>query len=379
MSEITIKAMTTRRERRAFLTFPWKVYRDDPLWVPPLIPERMKLIDPAKGAFFHRGEAMCFAAFRGKEMVGTVCAAEDQFANQKRGRKDCVFGFIEFLPDYEVLRALISQVEEFARSRELDTLLGPFHLDYEDAYGLLVSGRDRPPALMCGHTPEYYLDYFERIGFQPARAANVAFAIDLQDSSEMQRLSKLANHLQKKGRIQIRTANWDDFQSEVDRVLILLNEALAWEDNGIPWHRDQLEAMVAPFQEIADPDLILFADVDGKTVGWFPGVPNLNEVFIEVNGLRYPWNYIQLLLKMRQTPKSLTVKSVLVLPEYQKKGVAVMLFDEMAKRARAKGYTWADLSITSEDNPDTVALSERMGAVEYKRWQVYQKPVPPEG
>ena len=84
--------------------------------------------------------------------------------------------------------------------------------------------------------------------------------------------------------------------------------------------------MVAPFQEIADPDLILFADVDGKTVGWFPGVPNLNEVFIQINGLRYPWNYLQLLTKMRQTPKSITVKSVLVLPEYQKKGVAVMLF-----------------------------------------------------
>jgi GNAT superfamily N-acetyltransferase len=133
--------------------------------------------------------------------------------------------------------------------------------------------------------------------------------------------------------------------------------------------------MVEPFRAIADPDLVLFAEVDGQAVGWFPGVPNLNEVFIHTNGLRDPWNYLQLLLHMRKTPKSLTIKSVLVLPEYQKKGAAVLLFDEMVKRALAKGYTWADMSITSEDNPDTVQLSDRMGAVEYKRWQVFGLPI----
>lgn len=376
MNGIEIRKMTTRRERRAFLTFPWEVYKNDPLWVPPLIPERMKVIDPQKGAFFNRGEAEFFAAYRGGKMVGTICAAEDMFTNQQRGRHDCVIGFVEFIPDYTVFQALIEYVKAWAMARGLDTLLGPFHLDYEDAYGLLVSGRDRPPALMCAHTPEYYVTYFERAGFEPARAANLAFAIDLRESPEQERLTKLADHLRKKGRITIRTANWDDFQAEVDRVHKLLNEALAWEDGGIPWHRDQLEAMVAPFKAIADPDLILFADVDGETVGWFPGVPNLNEIFIQVNGLRYPWNYLQLLWKMKKTPKSLTVKSVLVLPEYQKTGVAVLLFDEMARRGREKGYQWADLSITSEDNPDTPQLANRLGAVEYKRWQVYHKPVP---
>ena len=110
-------------------------------------------------------------------------------------------------------------------------------------------------------------------------------------------------------------------------------------------------------------------------MGWFPGVPNLNEVFIKVNGLRYSWDYLRLLLEMRKQPKSLTVKSVLVLPEYQKRGAAVLLFDEMAKRARAKGYQWADMSITSEDNPDTPQLATGMGAFEYKRWQVFQRAI----
>ena len=98
-----------------------------------------------------------------------------------------------------------------------------------------------------------------------------------------------------------------------------------------------------------------------------------SEALIKVNGLRYPWDYLKFFIQMKKQPECVSVKSVLVLPEYQKTGVAVLLFDELAKRARAKGYKWADLSITSVDNPDTIDLSAKMGAVEYKRWQIYEK------
>jgi GNAT superfamily N-acetyltransferase len=372
MSRIEIHPVRTRRQRRKFLTFPWRVYKEDPLWVPPLVPERLKVIDPDRGTFFQRGEAALFTAWRDGKMVGTICAAEDVPANEVRGKKECVFGFFEFLEDYEVFCALVEQAKSWGRQRGLDALLGPFHLDYEDSYGVLVEGRDRPPALMCGHSPEYYLPFYQRYGFAPARPANLAFTIDFGGSEALARLSRLADRLRARGRISVRGANYDDWESEIDRVHHLLLEALRWADDGIPWRRDALESMVEPFRAIADPELVLFAEVDGQTVGWFPGVPNLNEVFIKVNGLRYPWDYLQLLFGMRTQPKGLAIKSVLVLPEYQKQGAAVLLFDEMAKRARAKGYTWADMSITSEDNPDTVQLADRMGAVEYKRWQVFR-------
>lgn len=375
MTEIRFSKVETKRDRRRFLTFPWKVYKHDSLWVPPLVPERMKVIDPETGAFFKRGEAEFFLVWRGRELVGTVCAAEDIFTNESRGSHDCMFGFLEFVEDYAVFEAIVTHLNRWARDRSLDTLFGPFHLDYEDGYGILVSGRDRPPTMMCGHTPPYYLDFFERAGFTPARAANLAFAIDFNNSEQLQRLSRLADRLRQRGWLSIRQVNWDDWQGEIDRVHMLLGEALAWAEDGIPWHRDQLEAMVEPFRQIADPELILFVEADGKTVGWFPGVPNLNEAFIHANGLRYPWDYLKLLYHMRKQPKCVAVKSVLVLPEYQKRGAAVLLFDEMAKRASAKGYEWADFSITSEDNPDTPDLADTMGAYEYKRWQVYNKKV----
>ena len=121
--------------------------------------------------------------------------------------------------------------------------------------------------------------------------------------------------------------------------------------------------------------LILFAEVNGETVGFFPGIPNLNEVLVRLNGLRYPWDYLRLLIHGRKKPRCLAIKSVLVLPEHWGSGVSLALFDEMWHRACQKGYTWADLSLTSSENPQTPILAKRMGAVEYKRYRVYQFPV----
>ncbi len=374
MTRIEVRVVRTRKDKRRFLTFPWRIYQNDPLWVPPLLPERAKTIDPERGAFFKRGEAEFFIAWRGTRPVGTICAAEDKVGNAEGNRRECIFGFFEYFEELETAQALLERVRLWAKQRNLETLTGPFNLDYEDGYGVLVEGRDRPPAILCGHTPPYYQEFMERLGFQPARGDNLAFAADFDDSSvQRQRLARLAERLRGKGWVQIRTPDLSRLDEEVDTVHRLLNESLAHLPDYRPWVRSAVEALIKPFTKIADPDLILFAEIDGKTVGWFPGIPNLNEAFIHANGLRYPWNYLKLLMYLRRQPKCLAIKSVLILPQYWGGGVALLLFDEMAKRARAKGYTWADLSLTSADNPYTPTLAERLGARIYKRYRVYRK------
>jgi GNAT superfamily N-acetyltransferase len=373
MSSLDILPIRTARERRTFLTFPWRIYRDDPLWVPPLLPERAKVIDPERGAFFKRGEAEFFIAWRDGVPVGTICAAEDRFTNEQGHRRECVFGFFEYVDDDDVAAGLIRHVIEWARKRGLNALHGPFNLDYEDSYGVLVEGRDRPPALLCGHTPPYYLDFMERFGFQPARGDNLAYAADVdEDTPARRRLHRLADRLRQRGGITIRGADLARLDDEIDSIHRLLNTALAHLPDHVGWHREALEALLRPFLDIADPELVLFAEVDGQTVGWFPGLPNLNEPFQHANGLRYPWDYLRLWWHMRRQPDCLAVKSVLVSPEYWGTGVSVLLFDELAQRAKAKGFKWVDLSLTSEDNPNTPVLAERMGAKLYKRYRVYR-------
>lgn len=370
---VEIYPVRSAADRRVFLRFPWRIYRGDPLWVPPLLPERAARIDPKRGAFFQRGAAELFIAWRGNTPVGTICAAEDRAVNSQRGLHDCMFGFFECVNDYDVAYALFERAAAWARKRRLETLYGPFNLDYEDSYGILVEGRDRPPALLCGHTPPYYLDFVERYGFKAARGDNIAFAIGMnQDTEEWRRLKRLAERMRQRGGITIRGARLDRWDEEVDAVLYLLNTATTHLPDFIPWQRAALEEMLSSFRKIADPELILFAEVDGRPVGWFPALPNLNEAFQHANGLRYPWDYLKLAWYMRRRPKCLTIKSVLVLPEYWNTGVSLLLFDEMARRVDDKGYEWADLSLTSDDNPATPGLAERMGARIYKRYRVYR-------
>ena len=373
MSAIQIRPIHTAGERRTFLTFPWRIYRGDPLWVPPLLPERAKTIDPQRGVFFKRGEAEFSVAWRDGKPVGTICAGEDKKTNEQRNMHDCLFGFFECIEDYDVVVSMLNHVMDWAKRRGLNTLYGPFNLDYEDSYGVLIEGRDRPPVLLCGHTPPYYQNFLERFGFQPARGDNLAYAIPADpELPALQRLSRLADKLRKRGQVTIRGADlarWDD---EVEQIHHLLNTALAHLPDFIPWQREALQASLEPFRDIADPELILFAEVEGKVVGWFPGIPNLNEALQHANGLRYPWDYLKLWWYMRRQPECLAIKSVLVLPEYWDTGVSALLFDEMVKRALAKGFKWADLSLTSDDNPRTPILAERMGARIYKRYRVYR-------
>ena len=372
---LEVYPIRSRAEKRLFLTFPWRIYAGDPLWVPPLLPERAKTIDPARGAFFKRGMAELFIARRAGRPVGTICAAEDRALNERMGSRECLFGFFECV-DEETARALLGHVERWAGARGLTTLAGPFNLDYEDAYGILIEGRDRPPVIFCGHTPVSYQGFLERQGFTPLRADNLAFEISLDaDSPALRRTAVLAERIRRQGWVKIRTPDMARWTEEVDVVLELLNKSLAHLSDFRPWERDAVQALFEPFKSIADPELILFAEIEGKTIGWFPGVANMNEVLIHLNGLRYPWDYVRALRWMRHKPSCLSVKSVLILPEYWGGGAALLLFDEMARRARAKGFQWIDLSLTSDDNPYTPKLAERMGARIYKRYRAYGKQI----
>jgi GNAT superfamily N-acetyltransferase len=373
---IEIHPIRNRREKRIFLTFPWRIYKDDPLWVPPMLPDRANVIDPQKGAFFKRGEAEFFVAWKDGKPVGTICAAEDHFSNEQRGRHECLFGFFECIQDDALAQAMFEHVRQWAVARGLDTLWGPFNLDYEDSYGILIEGRDRPPVVLCGHTPPYYRELVERYGFEKARGDNIAFAIRVdEETPERRRLGRLADRLRRRGRITVRGADFENWEREADHVHKLLNAALAHLPDHIGWHRDAIRATLRSFLRIADPELVLFAEVDGEVVGWFPGIPNINEWLIHANGLRRPWDYLRLLLASRKQPECVAVKSVLVLPEYWDRGVAVLLFDELARRVKPKGYKWADLSLTSEDNPRTPMLADRFGAKIYKRYRTYRKKI----
>jgi len=375
MASIHLLPVQTKQERRTFLTFPWTIYRHDPLWVPPLIRERAKVIDPQRGIFFKDGTAELFLALRDGKLAGTLCLAEEKARTRHTGHAECMFGFVECVEDYAVFKAMFDHAGSWAASRGMTALYGPYNLDREDSRGILIEGRDRPPALLCGHHPPYYQHFFEQYGFKKPDEDDVAYAIDLDlGSPRIQRLSRVADRVRRRNpQFTVRAANLADKDAEIDRIVDLQNRALAHFPGHVPYTRTDIESMILPLLDLVDLDLVLFAEADGKPAGFFPGAPNFNEVLIHLNGLRYPWDYLRALAHRNDKPKCLAIKSVVVAPEYWDTGLALLLFDEMAKRAVARGYQWADLSLTGENNPDTRPMALNMGARIYKRYRLYRK------
>jgi GNAT superfamily N-acetyltransferase len=378
MPMIQVRPVRTAAERRRFLTFPWSLYRNDPLWVPPLLRSRRDSLDPRRNSFFANGYADSFLAWKDGRPAGTLVCAEDRNQTQARGHGECMLGFFDCIDDYAVAEALFDTAAGWARAHGLSALYGTFNLDREESRGILVEGRDRPPVSYCGHNPPWVPGFFERYGFEKSGGDGLAYAIDLDlDTPQVQRLLRLAERVRGRKSIRVRGANLQDVDGEIDNIVALQNRGLAHFADFTPYTRPQIESMIRPMLEVVDPELVLFAEVDGKAVGWFPGVPNMNEVLIHLNGLRQPWDYLRLLRYARLKPKCLTVKSVAVVPEYWDLGVGVLLFDEMARRAAAKGYRWIDLSLTGEDNLDTFPLAHRLGAHIYKRYRFYRKELSP--
>ena len=377
MPTIQILPVRTGREKRIFLTFPWRIYKNDPLWVPPILQERAKVIDPAHGLFFKDGSAECFIAWMDGQPAGTLCLAEEQARTRHLGHAECMFGFVECVDDYAVFEAMFDHAGRWAGSRGMTALYGPFNLDREDSRGILIEGRDRPPALYCAHHPPYYCQFFERYGFQKDGDDGVAYAVDIDlNNPRVQKLSHVAERVRAKNpHFRVRGANLADKDAEIDRVVYLQNRGLEHMPDFVPYTRADIESMILPLLDLVDLELVLFAEVDGKPAGFFPGAPNLNEILIHLNGLRYPWDYLRALIHRNDKPKCLSIKSIVVPPEYWDTGVALLLFDEMVKRAIAKGYQWADLSLTGENNEDTRPLAMHAGAQVYKRYRFYRKEI----
>ncbi len=374
---IVIRPIQNRHDLRLFLTFPWRVFRGDRMWVPPILSEMEKRLDPQRGAWFTHGDAECFAAWDGRQFVGTICCAEDRARNAYIQGHEAIFGFNHYLPDYRIAMALWDHAASWACARGLDTLYGPFDLDYEDAYGILVEGYDRPPALMCGHTPPYYREFVERYGFVPARDQNIALEASLEmfdnPNGPIAKLKRVAEIVRRRGRVTVRPGKLDDWENEIDRIISLLNRALAHLQGFSPWQHEGLAALAHEVRDLIDPDLVLFGEADGQVVGVVVGLPNLNEVLIHANGLRYPWDKLRAWWAWRHRPECLSLKSILVDPAHWGRGVEALMLYELGRRAVDKGYHWIDMSITGLENPMTPRLATRQGARIYKRWQVYKK------
>lgn len=379
MSDVDVRSMKTPAEREAFITFAWKVYKDNPYWVPPLINERKHFLDPAHNAFFEHANAEYFMAFRGEEPVGTIAAFTNTAYNEFQDVNVGFFGFFEVLEDRKAAHALLRTAEEWVRKAGHDAIMGPAQFSTNDEAFLLIDGFDDPPRALMTYNPPYYQDFIETAGFPKAMdvwAYSIGVADFIQQMPE--KLKRVVEKVKQKGRFDIRPVRMREFDQEVERVKRIYHGS--WERNWgfVPFTDAEFDVFTTNLKSILDPDLALMVEVDGEAVGFSLTIPDLNQPLLRAyprQGIPEAFTMLKLLWhwKVRKQVDWLRVVALGVLPEYRARGVDAMMYLETAKRAAPKGYKWAEMSWILENNMMMNRSIQMLGGEVYKTYRMYEK------
>jgi GNAT superfamily N-acetyltransferase len=373
--DIEVRQVKTPQERKAFVTFPWRVYQGDHNWVPPLISDQMDYLNPEKGAFFTHAQVALFYAQCEKEMVGTIAAFVDRHVPQQDGDAVGGFGFFELLDNFDYARALLNAACSWLRERGMQLMSGPTNFTDTEAPGVLIDGADCPPVMLEAHTPPYYQDFLERYGMEKSHDLYAWRAFRSQIGEELQNippdLLKVAEAARKASKVEIRKIRMEQWDSEIARAVELFNATLNHLPNFVPLSLNDFKRMADKMKMFLDPDLALFAEVGGKPIGFCVAIPDVNQVLIHLNGRLFPFNWLRVRSLIRHID-AVSFKLMGVLEEYRHRGIDAMLYLEAVKAIYRKGYAWLDGSVTSEYNPVVNLIAHRLGAEMYKHYRIYQ-------
>jgi GNAT superfamily N-acetyltransferase len=381
-SDLRIVPVTTEQQRRTFASFPWRLYRNDPNWVPYILGDRLKLLDPARHPFWEHAEGQLFLAMRGQEVVGTISAHINRRHNEIHKDKVGFFGFFEVVDDRAVAEALLVQAAVWLRARGMDAIRGPENPSQNEESGLLIDGFDLPPVVMMTYNPRYYQALIEQAGFQKAQdlfawdiLTNV-FDYDVQNLPR--KFVRVADEARKRPNLVLRKMDMKNFDHEVELAKQVYNAA--WEQNwGFVSMTDrEFEQLGEDLKFIIDPDLVYLAEVDGKVAGFSLGVPDANQALLKArpqsNTWSFPWTVAKLLWHKRKI-NSFRLVAMGVVPDYRTLGIDALFYVETARQAFQKGYQRCEMSWILESNNMMNRIIERLGGKVYKTYRIYQKPL----
>ena len=225
MPKIEISTVQSRRDGDAFIKFPWRIYANDPAWVPPLVIERKEFLDRKKHPFYRHGDAALFLAKRSREIVGRIMASDDPNYNALHQTNVGCFGLFECIDDVDVASALFEAAEGWLRERGRSEIMGP--VDYSTNYvcGLLIDGFEHSPTLLTAHNPPYYARLIESCGFAKIKDWYAWWFSEFPEPAE--RLRKIAAARAGKQKVKIRQVNLRDIKDEAERLRSIYNRA--WE------------------------------------------------------------------------------------------------------------------------------------------------------
>ncbi len=373
-SEIVVTKVTTAAEKKAFILFQYELYDKDSPFVPPLVMDRENVLSEKKNPWFQFGTLQLFLARRHGKIVGRIAAVDDPRYNEFHGTKVGWFGFFECIDEVSVAKALFDAAEAWVKGRGHQKMMGPASPSTNGEWSFLCEGFEHAPALMMPYNHKYYLNLAEQCGYGKAKEL---WAWDLNLHQEPpEKVVRIAEKIKKREGIVMRPAKLADWEKEVRVIKEIYNAA--WEKNWgfVPMTDAEFDLMGKELKLVLKPELVLFAEVEGKPVGFCITVPDANSAIRKANGRLTTFGLPIGLAKLMMGIRKIDTGRLIALgmrEGYRRRGIESLLVLETFLVGKKLGWKSGEISWTLEDNDLVNRMIEVFGATRSKTYRVYEK------
>jgi hypothetical protein len=372
---IEVIEVDSPRRLNDFIMLPFKMYKDEPHWVAPLISERKSFFNKEKNPFYRGAKTKLFLAEKDGEIVGRIATCVNFNHNEYHQEKVGFFGFFECIDDIEVASKLFKVAMITLKAEGMEKMRGPTNFSTNHEIGFLIEGFEYPPTVMNPYNKPYLPKLAEKFGLKKVMDLN-AFKIS-RDIPISERQVALVNKIRERNRIQIRAVDMSKFDDEVKLINGIYNQAWSRNWGFVPMPEDEFFYMAKDLKQIIDPELALIAFVGGEPAGFSLAVPDINQVLINLKGRLFPFGIFKLLwnTKVRRKIIGCRMLTMGVIPRFQKRGVDSIFYVDTYLKGTALGYQWAELSWILETNELMCRAAEEMNGKLYKKYRLVEMPI----
>ena len=379
MSSIQIKRVETKKDLKQFIEFHYDLYKGNPYDVPNLYSDEVNTLSKDKNAAFDFCEAEYFLALKEGKTVGRVAAIINHKANEKWKKKDVRFGWIDFIDDIEVSRALFKAVEEYGRKKGMDDIVGPLGFTDMDPEGMLTWGFDKLGTMATIYNYEYYPQHMEKLGGWEKDNDYVEYYLVVPEKSP-EKYTKIAEMVEKRYNLHVRKLTKKDiFQGGYGKKLFdLIN--LTYSDlygfsELTDRQIDQYVKMYFPFADLNLVTVIEDGNKDNQLAGLGITIPSLSHALQKCRrGRLFPFGWWHLLraIKFHKTD-GVDLLLMGFLPEYRSKGANALLFADLIPRYVDYGFKWGETQVEMESNEGVQSQWGPLDPINHKKRRCYRR------
>jgi len=368
---VGIETVETRRQRQRFIRLPWRIYADDPCWIPPLVHAQEELLNFRPHPFYERSRCRSFLAVRGGRDVGRITAIVNEGHIDRYREPLGFFGFFECDDDAEAAAALFDAARSWLRGQGMTAVRGPTNPSLNYECGLLVEGFDTPPFFMMTHSRPWYGRLCEACGLRPIETLYAFWGKTSMLASLDTKLAVMVEGVIERFGVTVRPLDRRRFDDEVRMFLDIYNSSLAGTWGFVPLTPAEVTHMAKSLKHLIVPELALVAEVDGRPVGTAFCLLDYNPRIKAIDGRLFPFGFLRLLWNKRGI-KRMRAISTNVVPEFQAWGVGLVLMAALVQPVLDWGMEEAEFSWVLDSNHLSKRTLQRGGAVITKRYHIYQ-------